>query len=338
MGTKMITNARVFDPEFVPPDVEHRPAQISHLTDILQRAVEGTQSETALLYGPPGAGKTCLGQFSLDKLQEEYIDVNTHYVNCWEDYTRYKTLYRVLEGIDRAYDIHRQSTPRDELLDRLRDYDGPPYVVILDEVDQLEDKDVLYDLYRVPNLSVILITNREQDLFGTLDDRLHSRLQTSARIHFPSYSTDELVDILENRIRMGLRPNAIAEDVVTMIGNRAAGDARVAIRTLRQAAQLAKEHNRDCISEEMVEESLPEAKAEIQRQNIDRLNPDQELLHEIITEHGTISPGELYEEYEQKAEDPKSRRMVRNYLQKMERYDLIAATGHNRGRQYSVPS
>lgn len=34
------------------------------------------------------------------------------------------------------FDVHRQSTLRDELLNRLRDALDGPYVVVLDEVDQ----------------------------------------------------------------------------------------------------------------------------------------------------------------------------------------------------------
>lgn len=68
-----------------------------------------------------------------------------------------KTLYRILEGLDQTLDIHRQSTPTDELFERLQDYDGPPYVVTLDKADQLEDTDVLYELYRTPTVTMVLI-------------------------------------------------------------------------------------------------------------------------------------------------------------------------------------
>lgn len=47
-------------------------------------------------------------------------------------------------------DIHRQSTPHDELIDRLQQCDGPRVVVILDKVDQLEDPDIIYDLHSLP--------------------------------------------------------------------------------------------------------------------------------------------------------------------------------------------
>ena len=63
--------------------------------------------------------------------------MNHYHVNCWEDYSRFKILYTILDSINNTIDIHRQSTPKDVLLDRLKDYTGPSYVVILDEVDVL---------------------------------------------------------------------------------------------------------------------------------------------------------------------------------------------------------
>jgi len=65
---------------------------------------------------------------------------------------------------------------------RLRDYDGPPYVVILDEVDQLEDTDVLYDLRRIRNLELLFISNEVTELFAGLDERVASRLHSCARM------------------------------------------------------------------------------------------------------------------------------------------------------------
>lgn len=332
----MITNARVLQPEFVPGDVAHRDAAVSHLSDILTRAVEQQGTETGFVYGPTGSGKTCISRFVVDQLHQNYIDVTSQYVNCWEDYTRFKALYRILEGIDCTLNIHRQSTPRDELLQRLRDYDGPPYIVILDEVDQLEDTDLLYDLYRNRSVSLILIANSEEEVFSVVDDRVHSRLQTCDRIRFDRYRLDELVTILEDRARMGLRPEAVDTDVLSEIADAAAGDARVAIGALRNAAKLADDRGEQTITRDLVSEAVPEAKAEITQTNLDRLTDDQRLLFDIITDAGTITPGDLYDRYESQADDPKTQRMVRNYLKKMARYDLIEAIGENRGRQYKA--
>jgi orc1/cdc6 family replication initiation protein len=333
-GSAMIVDARVLRPEFVPRDVVHRDSEVRHLSNALAPILDGDPAETALLCGPSGAGKTCIARFAVSRLRENALDVDRQYVNCWEDSTRFKTLYRLLEGLDRAFDIHRQSTPKDELLERLRDHDGPPYVVVLDEADQLDDTGVLYDLYRLPGLTMVLIANDETELFSRFDDRLVSRLQTSTRVRFEKYRLNELVSILEDRVRWGLREGIITTEQLTAIADAAAGDARVAIGILRTAARRADRQAMDSIPGSVIEMAVPEAKAEITRKDTEKLTADQRTLYEIVAERGGIAPGELYERYTERVGNPKTKRMVRNYLRKLRHYNLIAAEGENRGRTY----
>lgn len=169
-------------------------------------------------------------------------------MNYWEDYSRYKTLYRILEGLNKTVDIHRQSTPTNVLLERLRDYDGPPYVVILDEVDQLHNKDLLYDLYRLRGLSMVLIANDHEEFFAELSNRVTSRFETSARIRFSPYTPDELISILEDRVKWGLHQDVITDRQVEMIAGAAGGDARVAIGILRVAARRTQREGQNAIT------------------------------------------------------------------------------------------
>ena len=255
-------------------------------------------------------------------------------MNCWEDYSRFKTLYRILEGVDRTIDIHRQSTPRDELLERLREYDGSPYVFILDEVDQLEDKTVLYELYRTSGLTLVLIANQTANLFEPLNNRLASRFRTATRINFDRYGIDELVAILEPRVRWGLDEGVIQTSQLELIANAAAGDARVGIESLRVAARQAKHEGLERITDDIIRDAVPEAESEIKQRSVDILTEHQKVVYEVITEHGAITPSDLYAEYRDRVDDPKSDRMVRNYLRKMESYNLVRAEGQNRGRTY----
>ena len=331
----MITNARVLRPEFIPGEVKHRDAEVSHLSDTLRPLNSGDGRPTpSFLYGPSGAGKTCIARYTVNQLRENVVDLNHRYVNCWEDYSRFKTLYRILDGINQTIDIHRQSTPRDELLNRLRAYDGPHYVVILDEVDQLQDKDVLYDLHRTRGLTMILIANRQEDVFSLLDERLNSRLQSCARIRFSQYNLSELVAILTDRAQWGLEPDSIGQPEIEMIANQAAGDARIAIGILRNVTQLAVQEDQNEITAEVIRKAVPEAKADIQQQTTDKLTEHQQAVYDIIRANDGIDGGELYNEYCQAVEDPKTRRTVRNYVSKLEQYNLVTGDGRTKARVY----
>ena len=332
----MIQDARVLQDEFIPKEVGHRDQEMNALTRALDPVTRGQSAETAFLFGPSGAGKTCLARFALDRLREAVIDLNHQYVNCWRDYTRFRALYRILEATGATYEIHRKSTPTDTLLEHLEEYDGPPFVVILDEVDQLHDEDVLYDLYRTRGISMVLIANQEEELFGRLDDRLVSRLHGATRIRFEKYDLDELVSILEDRVRWGLAEGALIREQLACIADAAAGDARIAISILRSAARQAEQADAEEINSEMIHTAIPEGRREVKQKNVEQLITHQRALYEIVCEHDALAPGELYEHYSERVEEPRSNRTVRNYLSKLAHYNLIAKEGDGRGRTYHL--
>lgn len=334
----MIQDARVLQDEFIPREVGHRDQEMNALSRALSPVTRDEPAETAFLFGPSGAGKTCLARFALQQLREAVIDLNYQYLNCWEDYTRFRALYRILEGLGSTTDVYRQSTPTDALLERLREYDGPEYVVVLDEVDQLQDEDLLYDLYRTVGISMVLIANREEDLFARLDNRLVSRLHASRRIRFEKYTLDALVSILEDRVQWGLDEGVLEHNQLERIADAAAGDARIAIGILRSAARDADERDAETISFDMVEAAIPRGREEIQRKNIDQLTPHQRVIYNVVGELSPVAPGDLYEEYGNRVEDPRSDRTVRNHLTKLAHYDLIEKSGDGGGRTYQLPN
>ena len=87
-------------------------------------------------------------------------------------------------------------------------------------------------------------------------------------------------------------------------------------------------------------ESLLAAAPEIQLEGRDEvvasLPAHQRIVYKIVEEHGTIAPGDLNDEYQQRVADPRTCRTVRNYLQTLEGYNLITAEGRSRARLYHV--
>lgn len=332
----MITDARVLKQEFVPNEVQHRNAETNHLSTALEPYLDGDPARDAFLTGPTGAGKTCIAKFTVDRLHEQILDLRHAYVNCWQANNRFRILYRLLQEQGRSAAIPRQGTPTDELLDRLERDTAVPTVVILDEIDQLVDYRVLYDLYNVPNLAMILIANREMEVFSGMDDRIRSRLQSSRRIHFDRYSLDELVSILEARVRWGLADGAVARPQLERIADEAAGDARVAIGILRAAAQNAHQIGVETITDDLVDNVVCNVRDRIRQKNVEKLDEHQSVLYEIIDQHEPIAPGELAERYRERVDDPRTDRTLRNYLTKMERYNLVRAEGKTTNRTYHL--
>ena len=332
----MIGDARVLRAGFVPREIEHRDAEVNHLSSVLRPLMNGEPADTAIVTGPSGSGKTCISKFVTERLREEVLDVEATYVNCWRNYTRFRAVYQILDDLGKTIDIHRQSTPHDELIDRLQQYDGSRRVVILDEVDQLEDPGVIYDLHSLPQFAIICIANREEELLGRVDDRLVSRLRASEHVHMDGYHDEQLHDILSARSKWGLEPDVVTDDQLSRIADAAAGDARLAIGILRAAASKADRDHRECITDEILLDAASDARAQIKQKNIDSLTPHQRIVYEVVREHGPLGPSDIFQYYTQKVDDPRTKRTVRTYLSKMTQYNLLEADGTSRDREYTI--
>ncbi len=332
----MIRDARVLRAGFVPREVEHRDAEVNHLSSVLEPITNGEPADTAIVTGPSGVGKTCISKFVTERLREEVLGVETTYINCWRNYTRFRTLYQLLDDLGTTVDIHRQSTPHDELIDRLQHHDGPRTVVILDEADQLEDPSVIYDLHSLPQFAIICIANSEEDLLSRVDDRLVSRLRASEHVRMDNYHDEQLYDILHARTKWGLEADVITDDQLYRIADAAAGDARLAIGILRTAASKADRENHDRITDDILLSAADDARAQIRQKSLDTLTPQQRAVYNIVRDHGPIGPSEIHDRYTDAVDDPRTKRTVRTYLSKMAQYNLLEAEGTSRDRTYSI--
>ncbi|MEF8881116.1 MAG: Cdc6/Cdc18 family protein [Halapricum sp.] len=332
----MIRDARVLRAGFVPREVEHRDAEVNHLSSVLEPITNGEPADTAIVTGPSGTGKTCISRFVTERLREEVLDVEATYVNCWRNYTRFRALYRILDDLGKTIDIHRQSTPHDELVDRLQQYAGPRTVVILDEADQLEDPSVIYDLHSLPQFGIICVANTEEELFSRVDDRLVSRLRSSEHIRMGKYHDEELYDILHARAKWGLDEGVITDDQLYRIADAAAGDARLAIGILRTAASTADRENYDRITDDVLFDSAADARAQIRQKSLESLTPHQRVVYNVVRDCGPLGPGEIHDCYTDEVDDPRTKRTVRTYLSKMVQYNLLEAEGTSRDREYSL--
>ena len=158
--------------------------------------------------------------------------------------------------------------------------------------------------------------SRFQLLFRILtevDERLTSRLRSAEHIRFHKYTTDELVDILRERADRALAHDAISRSELELIADEAGGDARVAIATLKLAARQADRDNPEQITTDHVKQAVPDAREELRQKNLDALSEHQRKIYEIIEEHESIAPGDLYSEYRSRVDNPKSDRTVRSY-------------------------
>jgi len=337
----IIEKPAVLQPRFVPKDVPHRDSEVNFLTNVLSPVLTNREAPPCLITGSTGVGKTSVSRYVLRRLKREVGDVRAAYVNCWSNYNPIDALYAVLQDLGMGADFHRQSTAQSVALYRLRDCSSP-IVLILDEADQLSDKSLLYDLYELPQVSQILITQSEQSLFASVDSRLRSRLGGAKRIEFERYTLTELADILQARADAGLVSQAIRRTEIETISDLAAGDARLGIEILRVAAQDAEQDGSRRITTDNIRNSESYARQEIKRRNLDSLRPIQRTLFTVVHElsvdgeEDVVRPDSLYREYRARASDPKTDRTVRRHLRKLAHYNLVEISGTSKDRVYSI--
>jgi Cdc6-like AAA superfamily ATPase len=58
-------------------EVRHRDGEVNQPTNALDPIVDGERLEAAFLFGPSGAGKTCIAQYTVDRLRDAVVDLRT---------------------------------------------------------------------------------------------------------------------------------------------------------------------------------------------------------------------------------------------------------------------
>ncbi|SDC06458.1 Cdc6/Cdc18 family protein [Natrinema hispanicum] len=334
----MIRDARALRPSYIPSDLHHRDAKIEQLADALRPIADGGIGENVLIFGPSGTGKTTLARFVVRKLERETLDLRWGYHNCISGSSKAEVLYGIMRDADLGANLKKMGSPTSAFIDRLRESERR-VVGIVDEVDVLEDDTTLQALIDIPNVTIVAITIDEDDLFAYLDSRVRSRLRSAETITLDRFTHAQLVDILQARIRAGLRPGTITSDAIAYIADVAAGDAREAIGILRSAARFV---SRDCdssqITTEVVDSVRSAALEEIHLERVEDLGTHKRLLYDIIEAAREISASQLHETYEQRAQKPKAKSTRRRYLMNLEdKYGLIESNGNGKGKVYAVP-
>ena len=331
----VIRDGTVFDDDHLPSSIVGRNRHMNEVTDALAPIQDGFRAENCFLFGPSGVGKTTVAKAAVRELRQEVLEVPYAYVNCWQDYTRNAVLEQISRDLVGAAPPRSASTGR--LIDRITaDLNGPG-VVILDEVDQLRENKVLYDLHEIRGLSWIGIANREVDLLADLDERVTSRISVAYRVNFDTYGEDAITEILSRRAREGLGPNAVGEDVLARIARLSEGDARQAIAALWVAARMASREGLSAIPGRLVEDAVADAEREVRQKTISKLNAHQRVLYEVLEEEGELIQKELYAHYRETHDDPVTLRYLReNHLPKLEHYNLVEVEPHRGSKRYSL--
>jgi orc1/cdc6 family replication initiation protein len=329
-GKQIIEDARVLTADYLPNSMVHRDNERQEIARNLRPVLQEGQPLNMLVHGPPGTGKTAMARYVVEELKKETF-VKTPYVNCFSQKSRFEIFYKLL---GKKATVPRDGTSTEKVIDLFeKDVRKNPTVITIDEVDQIADDDVLFEISRFQKAGLILIANSPNAL-ANFDDRVRSRLSGMKKVRFKRYSSDQLFDILKERREYGLYPDTISDDQLKTISGNASGDARMALNSLRIAVQDAENQGLEQVTDEIIDQSITDSQDRDRIESLERLNRHQKSVYNLLQEEDNLKMSELYSLYQEEVDNPKTKRTLRRYLNKMEAYELISSRGEKSGKIY----
>ena len=334
----MLWDESVFRDGWVPRRLERRDNEQEELAAALRPAVRGEPPADVVISGPSGVGKTALARCQLNALRLE-ADVCSTHVRCLG--TAAGEICRELvrehpRGGDPAH-----TAPVNDVRAELAQISDRPYIVILDEADDVCRTDLLAWLEEIDAVATVAICHDSDEWLGHLD-----AATARGRRHIPlkTYSVDALASILAQRADLGLRQGAVNRQLLECIARRCAGVARTGIQTLYEAAKRASEDRRATINKADIGPAAEAARRRIRAANLSSLPVGHLLVYHLIqqADGGQLSAGALADRYDEVAADaladhpatPAAPATRRRYLSKLEDYGLIMSQGENRHKSY----
>jgi len=355
----LFKNKKVFQSNFIPPELLHRDDQQEQIAGILAPGLKGQKPSNLFIYGKTGTGKTLTIKYVTQKLRElaeqRGIALKIIYLNCKLKKVA-DTEYRLIAQLAKEFGKELPSTglPTDEVYNifySVIDKQPQIIIIILDEFDQLISKtgdEILYNLTRInaelqhTQISLVGISN-DIRLVDYLDQRVKSSLSEEELVFSP-YNALQIKAILHQRTEEAFNPGVIGQGVIEKCAALAAkehGDARRALELLRVAAEVAEREK----SDKVVLDHLDKAESKIERDRIldilaSQPQQCQAVMYSIlkINENKTDSlfTGEVYDTYKKICDQtglrPLTQRRVSDIIAELDLLGIIHAKVISKGR------
>ncbi len=353
------------DINYVPYNLPHRERELRLLMEFFSFMLQSPErmAQRVIITGDVGAGKTVLSQrFGANITREASkrgINLRYIHVNCRE----YRgSLFLILQHTVSIFhpNFPRRGYSAEELLHTLMqilDDEDTHIILTLDEFESLverEGTEAVYKLTRLQELrqnepqrlSLVCIL-RNLKTIEHLDASTRSTLQSNI-ITLETYSKQQLMDILKDRISMAFKPLAVSDDSVSLIAELAfseSGNARFGIELLWRAGKYANAENSETLTPECVRKAVSSIIPFMRKSDLDLLNFHERLFLVSIarifkeSQKASISLTEAEQTYavisEEFGTSPISHTQLWKYLRNLSALGIVkteVSTNVSRGR------
>ncbi len=358
--SEIFANREVLSPHFVPDNLLFRDRQIHDIEKSLTPSLRGERGRNVFVYGKTGTGKTSCIKHVVDRIRMlPVLKAKISYINCRIYNSRYRVLSKIASDhipmyAKRGYgiiDIY------EKIISWIEE-DSKILVVVLDEIDIVRDlDDLVYTLTRANSdiksggITIVGVSNK-LSFKEALDPRSLSTLYEN-EIAFPTYNSNELASILKDRVQSGFKPGVVDSASINLaaaIAAKESGDARLALKILTKAGEIAEETGLKNITANEVSNAARFAEEEIAYEVIGMLPEHQKLLVYAIAlmslsggkykklndeDDAFLLSGEIYNRYVSIArslnKEPKSSRFYRRYIVDLEMQGIITTYASGKG-------
>jgi len=343
-----------------PTELIERDEELAAYQSALRPVINGAPPKNIFIYGQTGVGKTLATRLVTDRLiqdQQQYDDLNIEkiFLNCKPDKSSYQIAVKLVNTFRDPVD-HIPSTGHSPgrvyqmLWTHINDLNASHLLIVLDEIDSIgTDDEILYELPRAndndhvddTHVGVIGISND-----FTFRDDLSARVKDSLcdeELHFPPYDATNLRHILARRADKAFRDGVLEEGVIPLCAARAAnesGSARMALKLLYKAGDLARRRDESAVDEDIVDEArklLEEGKI---KDELARLPVHSKLTLRAITNLNKASATpvkrrEIYSLYldlcEEIGTEPVTDRTIHDRISQLRQKGFVEADERNDG-------
>jgi len=324
-GRLLIKNSNILRHDYIPDKILHRDGQQELVTQSLIPLYQKSIPPNLLVYGKPGTGKTLVVKKVLKQIQNR-VDKNAYQIKIvFTNAKDQSNLYNVLVDLGRQLGLKSKKTTDDklwlpstglsisEVFNRILytiEKNKTNTVFVIDEIDHLAKlvdktgKDILYSITRANlklkngSLSLVGISN-DVSFKDQLDPRVISTL-SEEEIVFPAYNTNEIKEILEDRIPLAFDENIVTTGALNLCASMACkqhGDARRAIKLLNVAGKTAELNQDNSITDEHVRLAAQRIEIDKESQQLNAFSLHEKLLVITIMKTPNISTGDIYSAY-----------------------------------------
>ncbi len=328
LEASVFKNEGVLDPDYHPDMILHRDSELRTIASWVAPLNASRRPVNGLIHAPSGLGKTASIIYLLDKLKNETSGIGSVYINCWKIRSRYSILSEIARQL--SIILTKRGYTSEEIWEliegKLKSMKG--LVVVLDEAEKLLLKDgqeVLYDLTRTDNISVLLIA-QTQDFLPLLDRRSASALNFIDQEYMP-YTMDQIKEILQARSDLAFSKETMPEGFVnscSRIAHEFGSDIRVGIECMRYAGRIAEQNG-----EKLQLKHLMEARKYIGTAKVKSLignlsEQEKNILSVIVNlrKNGPVHTGVLLDKLAELGIDL-SRTMVMEYIKRLRQFGLV---------------